>query len=397
MLGVILLKANNFKVALKVDVPSIKGSSFHISEQTNLLLLKLGLFPIPKNVQAQISDDNKFLNIQLKNSSEENHLLFQFPLEDDDLSALKSRPDYQELMDRYHLYTNNYVDEIKKYATQERAYLQKRFPGLVFNIKIRIKSPDSYSKKLNENILDGKDPYINDIIAERIILSEYTGNKKKNLLKKKYADNKEILEQLYVEDEEELRELCDVIAKALYDFRINTNFRMKKDIVHNEANSEKEYITKDYIKHPKENGYESIHILMEHKDNKDFTYETQIRTLQMESMSKTSGEIAHSKYKPRALNDLSPNKVPIYSEVTSFVDDLGNPEIIEIPFDNRFYHFYNSEHTDHSNLEEKSIPITYERFRKEQYELENLLGIQFKELRQRLRKLNSKNKEQSVR
>lgn len=391
------MKSNNFKTTLKVDVPNVTGSSSNNLDKTNLLLLKLGLFPIHENVQAEISEDNKYLNIKIKDSSEEKHLLFQFPLEEDNLSALKNRPDYQELMDRYYLYTNDYVDEIKKYAMQERAYLQERFPELAFNIKIRIKSPNSYIKKLNENILDGKDPYINDIIAERIILSEYNANKERILLKKKNANNKEILKQLDEEDEEELRKMCDEIAKALYDFRINTNFRMKKYITPNESASKKEYITKDYIKHPKENGYESIHILMEHKDNKDFTYETQIRTLKMESMSKTSGEIAHSKYKPRVLNDLSPNRVPIYSEVTPFVDDFGNPEIIDVPFDNRFYHFYNSDHADHSNLKEKSNPITYKRFRKEQFELEKLLGIQFKEIRQKLRELNSKNKEQSER
>lgn len=391
------MKSNNFKAALKVDVPNVTGSSSNNLDETNLLLLKLGLFPMPENVHAEISKDNKYLNIKIKDSSEEKHLLFQFPLEEDDLSALRNRPDYQELIDRYYLYTNDYVDEIKKYAMQERAYLQERFPELAFNIKIRIKSPTSYTKKLNENILNGKDPYINDIIAERIILSEYNANKERILLKKKNANNKEILKQLNEEDEKELRKMCDDIAKALYDFRINTNFRMKKDVEPNEANSEKEYITKDYIKHPKENGYESIHILMEHKDNKDFTYETQIRTLQMESMSKTSGEIAHNKYKPRLLNDLSPNRVPIYSEVTPFVDDFGNPEIIDVPFDNRFYHFYNSEKTDHSHLKGKSNPITYKRFRKEQFELENLLGIQFKEIRQKLRELNSKNKEQSER
>lgn len=391
------MKDNNFKSALKVDIPNIASSSSHNLEQTNLLLSELGLFPMPENVQAEISDDNKYLNIKLKDTSEEKHLLFQFSLEEDDLSALKSRPDYQELMDRYHIYTNDYVDEIKKYAMQERTYLQEKFPELVFNIKIRIKSPISYSKKLNENILNGKDPYINDIIAERMILTEDKGNKELNFLKKKYAHNIEILKQLYEEEEKELQGMCYGIAKGLYDFRINTNFRMKKEVDHNEANSDKEYITKDYIEHQKKNGYQSLHILMEHKDNKDFTYETQIRTLQMEYMSKTSGEIAHSKYKPRLLNDLSPNRVPIYSEVTSFVDDFGNPEIIEIPFDNRFYHFYNSEHSDSSNLKGSSNHITYKRFRKELYELENLLGIQFKEIRQKLREINSKNKEQSVR
>ena len=108
-------------------------------------------------------------------------------------------------------------------------------------------------------------------------------------------------------------------------------------------------------------------------------------------------EIAHKKYKPRLLNDLSPNRVPIYSEVTSFVDDFGNPEIIDIPFENRFYHFYNSEKTDHSHSKDNTNPITYNKFRKEEYELENLLGLQFKQIRQRLRDINQKNKEQSVR
>lgn len=366
------MKGNNFKSALKANVPNIIDSTFNNYNDTNLLLSKLGLFPIPKNVQAEISDDKKYLNIRLKDSEfEDNHLLFQFPLEENDLSALKNREDYQELVNRYHLYINDYIDEIKKYAMLERAYLQERFPSLIFNIKIRIKSYDSYINKLNENILKGKDPYINDIMAERVIISGYNGSK----------------------DEILLTSMCDEIAKALYDFRIQTNFRMKKDIEPNEANSEKEYVTKDYIEHPKKNGYQSIHILMENKNNKDFTYETQIRTLEMESISKTSGEIAHNKYKPRILNDLSPNRVPIYSEISCFTDEFGNPEIVDIPLDNRFYHFYNSEKTDHSHLNGKSNPITYKKFRKEQYELESLLGIQFKEIRQRLRNINSKNKE----
>lgn len=389
------MKGNNFKTDLKIDVPNIVVPSVYNSNNTDLLS-KLGLFPMPENVQAEISNDNKYLNIKLKDSLEEKHLLFQFPLKENDLSALKNRTDYQELINRYYSYTNEYFDEIKKYAMLERLYLQKKFPDLVFNIKIRIKSPNSYSNKLNENILVGKDPYINDIIAERIILSGFTGNKKRELLKKKYANNKKILKQLYTEEENELKIMCDKVAKALYDFRIDTNFRMKKDVEPNEANSEKDYITKDYIEHPKENGYESIHILMEHKDNKDFTYETQIRTFNMESISKTSGEIAHNKYKPRLLNDLSPIRVPIYSEVTPFVDDFGNPEIIDVPFENRFYHFYNPEKADHSNLKEESNPITYQKFRREQYELENLLGIQFKQIRQNLRNINLKSQEQYV-
>lgn len=365
------MKTNNFKIALKTDIPTVINSNFHNSNETNLLS-KLGLFPLPNNVQVSISNDNRYLNIKLEDSPTEKHLLFQFPIEEHDLSALNNRPDYQELINRYHLYINDYVDEIKKYAILERKYLQEKFPGLIFNIKVRLKSYHSYINKLNENILKGKDPYINDIMAERIIISEYNG----------------------CQDEDILTDMCDKVAKALYDFRIQTDFRMKKDMDCTEAISEKPYITKDYIKYPKSNGYQSIHILMENKRNKDFKYETQIRTLEMEAISKTSGEIAHNKYKPRLLNDLSPNRVPIYSEISSFSDDFGNPEIVNISLENRFYHFYNSEKTDHSHLNGRSNPITYKKFRNEQYALENLLGMQFSQIRKKLRELNiSNNKE----
>ena len=131
---------------------------------------------------------------------------------------------------------------------------------------------------------------------------------------------------------------------------------------------------------------------MEYLNNKDFTYETQIRTLEMESLSKTSGEIAHTKYKPRLLNDLSPDRVPIYSEISCFTDEFGNPQIVDIPFENRFYHFYNSGHADHSTLKKKSNPITYNKFRKELLELESLLGIPFEEIRKRLRNINLRKK-----
>ena len=85
-------------------------------------------------------------------------------------------------------------------------------------------------------------------MAERIIISEYNGST----------------------DESILKDMCDQVSKALYDFRIQTNFRMKKDLEPNKANSDKEYVTKDYIAHPKDNGYQSEHILMEHKKNNNF-------------------------------------------------------------------------------------------------------------------------------
>lgn len=183
-----------------------------------------------------------------------------------------------------------------------------------------------------------------------------------------------------------------MVAKALYEFRIDTNFRMKKDIEPNAANSNKEYITRDYILHPKKNGYQSLHIQMENKDNPDLDYESQIRTLFMESQSKSSNEIAHNVYKPRLLNDLSVNRVPSYSVITPFNDSFGNPIIYDVPFKERFYHYYNTSLNNHElDSSERTVQITYDNYKKELYKIEQSLGVTFKNLRTRIRNCQNLN------
>lgn len=347
--------SDKLKKSLKAEV-----KPFTILNETETLLKSLGLFPLPENIEAYISEDKKYLNLRLKSVNNINHILFQLPLEEKDLSYLKSHPNYDELLERYTLYTTEYMHEIKNYALQERIYLQEHFPGLIFNIKIRLKSYDSYINKLNTNIKDGKSPFINDIMAERIILSEYKDSKDENLL---------IC-------------LCNEVARALYDFRINTNFRMKPE----SFMSEKEYVSKDYIEKPKENGYQALHILMQNKYNHDFTYETQIKTFEMEHISKTCSEIAHNKYKPRVLNDLAATKVPLYTVITQFNDSVGNPIILDADFEERFYHFYNTSLNNHQeDAEYRSIPISYENYKRELHEIENLLGFSLKEIREKIK------------
>ena len=53
------MKTNDFKAALKINVPKIVDSNINQIDKSNLLLIKLGLFPLPNNVQAYISSDNK--------------------------------------------------------------------------------------------------------------------------------------------------------------------------------------------------------------------------------------------------------------------------------------------------------------------------------------------------
>ena len=179
------MKINNFKKNLKYEV-SCKSNISNSNFDKNSILSELGLLNVSENLQVSISDDNKYLNVRLANTSDDssNHLLFQLPLVENKLSYLKNYPDYQDLLNRYQLYTKEYVDEIKEYALKENEFLKERFPGLVFTIKIRTKSYESYITKLDHNIENGKSPYINDIIAERIIITEYKNCRSEKVLKK---------------------------------------------------------------------------------------------------------------------------------------------------------------------------------------------------------------------
>lgn len=363
------MNTKTFKSNLKEKTlrqKQISSSDF----DTNYILSKLGLLNIPKNLKVNISNDHKYINIRLARTEKEptHHLLFQLPLNENPLFNLKKHPDYQDLLNRYQIYTKEYIDEIKNYALKESEFLSKKFPGLVFTIKIRIKSFESYTTKLDHNIENGKSPYINDIIAERIIISEYKNCRSETVLKK----------------------VCYDVAKALYDFRLNTNFRMKENVNSNRSNSDKEYITRDYIKYPKPNGYQSLHLQMESKINKDLDYETQIRTLYMESQSKSSNEIAHNIYKPRLLNDNSSLRVPTYSIIPPFKDPISNKYVVyDIPFEERFYHYYNTSLNNHNlNSSKRTLPITYGNFKKELYQIESSLGMSFKDLRTKIRHIN---------
>ena len=357
---------NNFKNNLKVKTPTVnktQSSNF----DNNQILSELGLLNLPKELQVSISNDKKYINIGLAGNkyASTHHLTFQVPLHENPLSYLKNHPDYQDLLNRYQLYTKEYLDEIKEYALKENEFLKKKFPDLVFTIKIRTKSYESYITKLDHNIENGKSPYINDIIAERIIITEYKNCRSEKVLKK----------------------VCYDVAKALYDFRINTNFRMKEDVNFNRSNSDKEYLTRDYIECPKPNGYQSLHIQMESKNNKDLDYETQIRTFYMESQSKSSNEIAHNKYKPRLLNETSLLRVPSYSVIPPFPNpETGEYEVYDIPKEERFYHYYNTSLNNHElNLSKRTLPITYKNFKNELYQVEKRLGISLQDLRTKIR------------
>lgn len=342
-------KRNLFKNSLKEKTPIIKDYNFYKSKDYNLLK-SLDLLNAPRNIKISISDDSKYINFQLQNEDIKKPLVFQLPIEDVNLDAYHSHPQFEELSNRYELYSTEYKDKIKEYSIQERKYLQEQFPGLIFNLKIRMKSKSSYDKKIDDSIQKNAELFINDIIAERIIISEYNSSRKPEVL----------------------NQACYDVAKALYDFRANTDFRMKNiDTSKNIAQTDENYITKDYIAHPKSNNYQSLHITVEDTTNPDCCYETQIRTFDMEESSKKDEAMAHKKYKPRLLNDRSSLKVPKYIEVTNFLDADGMPIVWELSTAESFYHYYG---------------VYIKDYRSQLSQIEQY--VSFKEIRQKLKGIN---------
>ena len=298
---------NAYKNSIKVSIVPKKPSTS--------IMEKLNLADLPENIKVSLSPDNSCIN--LYNTDFKNPLVFRIPIHEEDFSLLSNNPRNEELLNRYKLYSTEYKDIITNYSIAERKFLQERFPDVVFNIKIRQKSEYSYKKKLNDKLK--KDPnsnlFLHDLIAERIIITQLDKNVPVP------ADSKE-----FEKYEKELQKTCFEFSEALNEFRRTSEFSLIQE--------------KNYIENPKASGYQSIHDIMQHNLIPDCMFETQIRTLYMEEVAKTGDEIAHTKYKPRLLNDVSISKLPRYTEITPFLDAHGNPTAINISKNEAFYHFY---------------------------------------------------------
>ncbi|MBR6505137.1 MAG: hypothetical protein IKT41_05500 [Clostridia bacterium] len=267
-----------------------------------------------EKVEKKHSEEkDDFILIKLKNVTQP--IKFRVPAKKTDLSIYQTSPDYDTLNYRYDLYNTIYRDRIIKQFIEEKLFLQERFPNVVFNTKIRQKSKFSYEDKIIERMIENqylsacskKSYFIKDVIAGRHIISSIDGNTNPNVL----------------------TNLCYEFEQALQEFRTS-----KK------GNDFNIVLKKDYITNPKENGYQSIHLINEDTTNPDCIYETQIRTFDMEEQSKNDEKIAHDTYKPRIIDQYAPLKVPIYTSITPFKDNNNALHIITLPPDEAFYHFY---------------------------------------------------------
>lgn len=342
--------SNAFKESLKHN---ILGQDFNNSKPNYSSIYKiLELDNLPEDIEANISEDLKYLNLKIKDSSPtDNHLTFQVPLKEEDFSFYKNHPQSDYINNRYDTYDIDYQAQIEEYAQNEKRFLNEKFPNINLYTRIRMKSRPSYQKKINDRIKKGLGYIIDDIIAERIIISNVDGN----------------------EDPKLLEDACYTVAQALEEYRNNyTNFKLKDiKIIGDSGKSDKNYITKDYISHPKPSGYKSLHIITENKDNPDFTYETQIRTYDMEQASKLDSKISHKNYKHRFFDDSSILKVPKYIDVTNFKESNGDPLVYRVPIKYAFHHYYGE---------------NIDKFRNELNYIQQF--IKFEDIRQKLREIN---------
>lgn len=198
----------------------------------------------------------------------------------------------------YDIYTDKngpYVSRFLEHLKSECDAISENFPELSFCTTARIKSKQSFMKKVSQKLEEGRSPEISDIFANKYIIQSV-----------KFPDGRYTLN-------ENLRiNYCYKLALFLNEY----NSHQSRNLVSR----------KDYIKSPKD-FYQSLHIqyadcnipddaTLEAIDLpekfKELRFETQIKTAQMRYEEK-DGKTSHEKiYKPRTVLDL--HLIPTYIE-----------------------------------------------------------------------------------
>ena len=185
------------------------------------------------------------------------------------------------------LFNEKFVEELEVL----KQLLSEMFPGIHFQIQGRLKSFISYDNKVTKRLDDLRSTELFDLFAFRIVIKG-----KKKLSRKK------------------LVEACYSIANALMEYYLSTAYYFPipaeevqdtmrlgsnligKIYIPEESGILPEYLfaVKDYILTPKENGYQSLHLIF--RNASGIAFEVQIRTEEMDKNA-TEGYGKHGSYK----------------------------------------------------------------------------------------------------
>ena len=169
-----------------------------------------------------------------------------------------------------------------------------------------------------ETIVNKGNSLIQKIIEEETLINgispiEYTINRIK--------DEKSLIEKLNRKGFPITMSSVYTNVRDLVGFRIICTYnsgikRVAEKIIQNENIDLFE--AKDYIKHPKANGYRSLHLIVKFKDS-DVTFEIQLRTLAMDSWASLEH---HMKYKKEIKH-----KELIVAELKRCADEMSSTDL----------------------------------------------------------------------
>ena len=203
-------------------------------------------------------------------------------------------------IDEYSKYLYDYKMNFYKQAYQEHLSISKLFPEVDFHTICRIKSFKSTLDKAKRKGMDK----VFDIHGIRHVISSVDGK----------------------DDEELLTKYCYKIKDY-----IKTRYKTAGLVVDPERE-------KDYIKNPKENGYQALHVSGMAPNDNNRKFEMQIKTERMDNYAKYGNANHAEKYKPRAIGQNPLLNVPLFAIIKN-TDE--KPEMYELSFPECFQYFYN--------------------------------------------------------
>lgn len=167
----------------------------------------------------------------------------------------EKRKRIQHLQGLYDRYRNEYFEYYKKATLQELQDLQEFFPNVEIYSEFRIKGKTSYKNKVIKKVNQGYTGKIYDVFGAKLVVKSYTEGDGTIItdeygyqeIKDKYKDANIII------DEQKL------IAKS---YEIINFLESKHSIETREGVCVTETVhSNDYIKSPKESGYQAYHVL----------------------------------------------------------------------------------------------------------------------------------------
>lgn len=213
----------------------------------------------------------------------------------------------------------NLINHIKEVVFDIDKLIKKNYPKLQCEIQLRVKSLRHSEEKIKRNILLGRSIDIKDFIGIRVIF--FNDNTLKNIFKC-YEVIASIIESIMSKS----CLLCQAEDLVDTDNFDNSMFPdiivpLKKDIETIPNILKYSFGFKDYILNPKNNGYQSVHVVFKTEDGNFF--EIQFRNIYMHQLAECS-VFSHDVYKKTKYKNIDLNIDPFKIHTKHYHSDINS-------------------------------------------------------------------------